>query len=198
MRLLLNSIGFSYSHKPCQEAPSRRDGQESEWLRWTGGTVAHNLRATGGASRRRGGPGVWPRASRTVRSVDVWASRMRWTSSRSRKASNPASDVTLEPWNSSFRRRSKSTRRPAPSDSPAAHPIFGPPNRAYRVDSYMRIVAIRHKKPRPPGNCGLIPLQVGLTPLQATKPHFRCRLRAVVSSPAALRPLRSDKPTFRV
>src|SRR4051794_25967858 len=47
-------------------------------------------------------------------------------SSRSRNGSNPASDVTREPWNSSFRRGSKATRRTALLSSPAAPSMSGP------------------------------------------------------------------------
>src|SRR5665811_958785 len=41
------------------------------------------------------------------------------TSSSSRNGSRPASEVTLEPWNSSLRRRSKLSRGASDSDSPA-------------------------------------------------------------------------------
>src|ERR1035437_1886855 len=41
------------------------------------------------------------------------------TSSSSRNGSRPASEVTLEPWNSNLRRRSKLSRGASDSDSPA-------------------------------------------------------------------------------
>src|SRR5215212_7289615 len=55
-------------------------------------------------------------------------------SSRSRNGSKPASDVTLDPWNSSFRRGSNVTRRTAPLSSPAAPSMSGSADADYSVE----------------------------------------------------------------
>ena len=56
-------------------------------------------------------------------------------------ANNPASEVTLEPWNSSLSRRSKSTRRHPCFDSPIGCAISADPYLLQLHDSYRRIRA---------------------------------------------------------
>src|SRR3954451_14503986 len=74
-------------------------------------------------------------------------------SSSSRQASRPPSDVTLEPWNSSFRRGSNVTRRAAVSSSPAAPSISSPlqPRGRGRAGKTFEVVAPLQKRHYAPG-----------------------------------------------
>src|SRR5829696_6095069 len=76
-------------------------------------------------------------------------------SSRSRKASSPASDVTFEPWSSSLRRWSKATRRAAPSASPAAPSISSPALAVYSFVQYTEIGLAPHPATCASGECGI-------------------------------------------
>jgi len=60
--------------------------------------------------------------------------RIRSHTSRSRKASNPPSEVTLEPWNSSLRQQSEATRRVARVLHPPDCPRLTPPAPANTLD----------------------------------------------------------------
>ena len=51
----------------------------------------------------------------------------------------PRRDVNLMPWNSSFRRQSKSTRRGSSFASPIGYAIVKPTKRQQHIDSYTRI-----------------------------------------------------------
>src|SRR3954454_18824619 len=74
-------------------------------------------------------------------------------SSSSREASRPPPDVTLEPWNSSFRRGSNVTRRAAVSSSPAAPSISSPlqPRGRGRAGKTFEVVAPLQKRHYAPG-----------------------------------------------
>src|SRR5262245_3163176 len=76
-------------------------------------------------------------------------------SSSSRNASRPASEVTVAPWNSSFKRRSKSSRRPPLSLSPVASPIRRPLRDHQTLALHSRFARQRHRAARSSGKCGL-------------------------------------------
>ena len=64
----------------------------------------------------------------------------------------PASEVILEPWNSSFNRRSKTTRRHPGFDSPIGCAISAAPCMLQLHDSYSRIAFSPQRCPPPGGN----------------------------------------------
>jgi hypothetical protein len=68
---------------------------------------------------------------------------------------NPASEVILEPWNSSFKRRSKSTRRPSRFDSPIEWATRTTPLTPQRIETYSRISISGHRKPSSLGKWGI-------------------------------------------
>jgi len=128
------------SGSSARSSRSSRSGPSGSWMRPTPSRHAHRQssasrdHARGGRHRsclrsRRGGrtpPGaVWAiklwRPFRPVRgsaSTSAASAVRPSASSSSRKASSPASEVTVVPWNSSFNRRSKATRSPSPAASP--------------------------------------------------------------------------------
>src|SRR5215207_8030225 len=76
-------------------------------------------------------------------------------SSRSRNGSKPASDVTLDPWNSSFRRGSNVTRRTAPLSSPATPSISSPVDATYSLEGYPKSGLSGPHLVSASGKCGL-------------------------------------------
>src|SRR3954467_4531124 len=76
-------------------------------------------------------------------------------SSRSRTGSSPASDVTFDPWNSSLRRASNSTRRAALSASPTALAMSGSALVHYLLEQYSKLALPAHRKTGLSGECGL-------------------------------------------
>src|ERR1035437_1670748 len=82
----------------------------------------------------------------------------------------PASEVMRLPWNSSFRRRSKSTRRQSSSDSPAGCSMNSPPYTAQDADIYGRFRRFVQAKCRLSGKSGLTP------PTHDGETHLRLRI----------------------
>src|SRR5215210_834437 len=76
------------------------------------------------------------------------------TSSSSRQASRPPSDVTFVPWNSSLRRRSNARPRAAFCTSPDVASIRGTRHRPYRPDDLSRIDAYGQCQTQASGKCG--------------------------------------------
>src|SRR4030095_4747324 len=75
--------------------------------------------------------------------------------SSSRKASSPASEVTVAPWNSSFSRRSNVTRSPLPSASPVASSIRRPLDGHETLAVHSRFARHRHRATGSSGKSGL-------------------------------------------
>lgn len=95
--------------------------------------------------------------------------------SSSRNASNPASEVTVAPWNSCFRRRSKSSRRPPFSLSPVASPIRATPS--ILANPFRRRHVGAHRPRRGPAP-GRIPA-IGLTGRPGCWPPTRSEIGRV-------------------
>ncbi len=76
-------------------------------------------------------------------------------SSSSRQADHPASVVIPQQWNSSFRRRSKSSRRGPSTGSPAGFAICRAPKCAQDTGSYDRANDQSHQVMEPYGKCGI-------------------------------------------
>ena len=80
------------------------------------------------------------------------------TSSSSRYASNPQSEVIAEPWNRSITRRSKSSLSAPLSASPAGSAIAAPFDLTQHIVSYTIIWTISPQNAVPSGQCGLTTL----------------------------------------
>ncbi len=78
-------------------------------------------------------PDVCPLHSERIAEVQAMAS------SSSLYGSKPVSKEMSLPWNSSFRRRSKSTRRGSSFASPIGYAMIEPPTSPQDIDSYIRI-----------------------------------------------------------
>ncbi len=92
----------------------------------------------------RGSTGSWP-----AMSVKPSAS------SGSRQAGHPASVVIPQPWNASFRRRSKPSRRGPSTGSPAGFAICRAPKCAQEIGSHHRANDQSHQLTEPHGKCGI-------------------------------------------
>src|SRR3954466_2948062 len=77
------------------------------------------------------------------------------TSSSSRQASRPPSDVTFVPWNSSLRRRSNPSPRATSCASPNVASIRDTRHRPYHADDLTRIDAYRQCWTELSGECGI-------------------------------------------
>jgi len=116
-------------------------------------------------------------------------------SSRSRKGSSPASDVTFEPWNSSLRRWSNVTRRAAPSASPTAPSMSRPAAADYSFVQYTEIGLALHPPTCASGECGLRTAQL---PERCGRGDPGKRHRARTRWPGANRPERAASLSMAV
>ncbi len=90
-------------------------------------------------------------------------------SSSSRQADNPTSVVIPQPWNASFRRRSKSSRRDPSTGSPAGFAICRAPKCAQDIGSHHRTNDQSHQSQSPAASCSWRPT----TPVSSPVRRFR-------------------------